>query len=110
MLLGRVLKKDYNILSSQFNKEVDESLIRFYVGHFASFLETSGTCLSLNHHVTALKFSTCSLLGIPHQCCSLDDKTFRYLGSPDHLSKDDIEEEHAFELSLLEEFMEEFEE
>jgi hypothetical protein len=65
-----------------------------------------GTHLETRHHVACLRFLTFEALELPHTCCE------PYLVPSPPLSKekvDEIEEEYAYELALLEELLNEFE-
>ncbi len=69
---------------------------------FLTFLDVFGTHLNLRLHLASLRFLTFEALDIPHTCCGL----FLY----DDCLENDVEEvqnEHEYELDLLEELLEE---
>ncbi len=69
---------------------------------FHGFLDLFGTHLDLRHHLACLRFLTFAALDIPHTCCELFPCK--------DVSAEDVEEiqnEHEYELGLLEELLEE---
>jgi hypothetical protein len=73
------------------------------------YLKLFGGDLDLRHHSAALRYVTFTTLGIPHTCCDPYGSCW-----PDDMScsseeEEEIEDEHAYELGLLEELLREFE-
>ena len=71
---------------------------------FPAFLDIFGTRLDLRHHLASLRFLTFEALDIPHTCCGLflhDDYSAENV--------EEIQNEHEYELELLEELLEELE-
>ncbi|KAL2140702.1 hypothetical protein VTI28DRAFT_3487 [Corynascus sepedonium] len=67
--------------------------------------ELFGTRLEMHHHLACLRFLTFQALGIPHTCCGVFLERDRFSTE----EAQDIRNEHAFELELLEELLKELE-
>jgi len=70
-------------------------------------LKTLDVDFEVRHHTAALRYATFTALGIPHTCCDPDFPTKRRGWTPEWMAE--LEDEHAFELDLLNELLEEFE-
>ncbi|KAK4163435.1 hypothetical protein QBC43DRAFT_319578 [Cladorrhinum sp. PSN259] len=79
-------------------------------GTFRYYLTNLGVELEAVHHHAALRYMTYTALGIPHTCCNARKIIFGY-EEPYHSTDeiDEIQEEHADPLALMEELLEEFE-
>ncbi|KAK3297421.1 uncharacterized protein B0H64DRAFT_392114 [Chaetomium fimeti] len=73
--------------------------------YFTEYLEHFGGDLDVNHHTAALRYITFSALDIPHYCCGPNREVWGY----DWRTPAEVEEEHAYELRLLDELLSEFE-
>jgi hypothetical protein len=73
---------------------------------FGDFLKLFGAHLGMQHHLASLRWLTFAALGIPHTCCKV--RRLGYHPYPKN-EVEELEEEYADELALLEELLEEFE-
>ncbi|KAH6838338.1 hypothetical protein B0I37DRAFT_316861 [Chaetomium sp. MPI-CAGE-AT-0009] len=92
------LKGMFRYLEIRFNSE-------FGIKPFLLFLGLFGNHLEVQHHTASLRFLTFVALGIPHTCCNINFGRYRCPPS----DPEEIENEHAYELELLEWLLEEFE-
>lgn len=75
------------------------------IRHFTLFLKYFGSDLKVRHHTAALRYLTYTALGIPHTCCIP-----YYKPSPEsNQNAEELENEHAYELELLEKLICDFE-
>ncbi|OIW33499.1 hypothetical protein CONLIGDRAFT_180622 [Coniochaeta ligniaria NRRL 30616] len=76
---------------------------------FTRYLQLFGKHFDFRHHTAALRYVTFTALGIPHSCCDPDvyDGEDKRLPIPEEVVE--VEDEHAYELRLLEELLLEFE-
>jgi len=77
------------------------------VADISECLKTLGDNFEVRHHTAALRYATFTALGIPHTCCEPEFCTNRRGWKPEWM--EELEDEHAFELDLLNELLEEFE-
>jgi hypothetical protein len=90
-------------------KRMELGLHRVYwdyvADRFGDFLELFGAHLGLQHHLASLRWLTFEALGIPHTCCKVRRPGYHpYPGD----EVEELDEEYADELALLEELLEEF--
>ncbi|MBE3041099.1 hypothetical protein IMZ48_00625 [Candidatus Bathyarchaeota archaeon] len=74
-------------------------IVTHYLVHFGSNLE-------VRHHTAMLRYLTFTALDIPHICCDFYDSNRSSKRSREDAA--DFEDEHAYELALLEELLREF--
>ncbi|RYP45967.1 hypothetical protein DL768_007749 [Monosporascus sp. mg162] len=79
------------------------------ITEFTLYLARFWGHLEVRHHIAALRYLTYTALGIPHSCCNPYDcgEIFRESFAKD---VEEVEDEHAYELGLLEELLGEFKE
>ncbi|KAH7141998.1 hypothetical protein EDB81DRAFT_899466 [Dactylonectria macrodidyma] len=80
------------------------------IATFAQYLMLFGGDLEVRHHTAALRYLTFTALHIPHTCCDpYYNRAWRRCRAlfPEDVSE--VEDEHAYELALLEELLGEFE-
>jgi hypothetical protein len=73
------------------------------------YLELFGEDLDVRHHSAVLRYVTFTALGIPHTCCDPYDPPWADHTTWSSEEETEIEDEHAYELGLLEELFGEFE-
>lgn len=71
----------------------------------SAFLNTFHSRLDTHHYIAALRFLTFHFLGIPHLCGSPPD---HICGRTKDWDADEFEDEHAYELEVLETLLKEF--
>jgi hypothetical protein len=108
-----MLKGMFQTSGSRFGHR-DEAVVQaaaravLFFTNYLSFFEAD---LGIGHHLAALRFFTFSLLGIPHRC----GDPFSFKNHPSICRElpstevDETQDEHAYELALLEDLMDEFE-
>lgn len=71
------------------------------------YFELFGADLEVKHHMAALRYVTFTALGIPHTCCDPDSWESPRARTPEEVAE--LEGDHAYELDLLDELLEELE-
>lgn len=114
------VKDDADVSERSVAEDTEFSDVHSLLGHtgslsdvahqFSEYLELFGCDLEVKHYMAALRYMTFTSLGIPHSCCH------PYRGDCKHEvawtleeSEVEYEDEHAYELWLLEKLLEEFE-
>lgn len=82
--------------------------LRQLAGHYIDYVELFGAQLGVRHHAVALQYLTFACLGIPHACCipRHGDEGLRIRSREDAM---ELQNEHVYELALLEDLLIEFE-
>ncbi|RYP92826.1 hypothetical protein DL770_000997 [Monosporascus sp. CRB-9-2] len=76
---------------------------------FTQYLMLFGGDLEVRHHIAALRYLTFTALGIPHTCCDpYCDRAWEMSRARSPEDAAEVEDEHAYELALLEELLGEF--
>ncbi|KAI7972236.1 hypothetical protein EIK77_003660 [Talaromyces pinophilus] len=102
LLKGLLRDNRYKFQSkSRFAK--DTGLTSRLIQKISLFLKYFGSDLEVRHHTAALRYLTYTALGIPHTCCI---PYYKWLYG---LDAEEVENEHAYEMGLLEELMGDFE-
>jgi hypothetical protein len=104
-LLKGLLRYDHYRFQSKSRFAENTGLSSRLIQKISLFLKYFGSDLEVRHYTAALRYLTYTALGIPHTCCSPYYK--RLYGYS--LDAEEVENEHAYEMGLLEELMGDFE-